>query len=151
MGLVGASAAGRGFDGEVGGGAVVDFFFVIFDSGSTLELCHQLDPRGPALRLPADVDIFFLAELLFADSGADGGFDVERPQRGTGSSTTIGKSAALIVGVSIMFSVVTRAHEAAAIPTRSDAGQLAPAGSAALRLLADVDEACDSRRRLFVL
>ena len=29
MGLVGASEACRGFDGEVGGGAVVDFFFVI--------------------------------------------------------------------------------------------------------------------------
>ena len=35
MGLVGASEACRGFDGEVGGGAVVDFFFVIFNSGPT--------------------------------------------------------------------------------------------------------------------
>jgi len=62
-----------GFDGEVAGGAVADFFFVIFDSGPTLELGHQIDLRGPALRLPADVDIFVLAELLFADSGADDG------------------------------------------------------------------------------
>ena len=68
MGLAGAAAAGRRFDGEVGGGAVADFFFVISIRGAT-ELGHQLDPRGPALRLPADVDIFFLAELLFADSG----------------------------------------------------------------------------------
>ena len=69
MGLVGASEACRGFDGEVGGGAVVEFVLVISNSGPPRELGHQLDLRGPALRLPADVDIFFLAELLFADSG----------------------------------------------------------------------------------
>jgi hypothetical protein len=46
IGLVGASAAGRGFDGEVGG-AVVDFFFVIFDSGPTRELGQQIDLPGP--------------------------------------------------------------------------------------------------------
>ena len=68
MGLVGASEAGRGFEGEVGGGAVASSFRD-FDSGPTRELGHRLDLRGPALRLPGDVDIFFLAELLFADSG----------------------------------------------------------------------------------
>ena len=68
MGLVGASEAGRGFEGEVGGGAVASSFRD-FDSGPTRELGHRLDLRGPALRLPANVDIFFLAELLFADSG----------------------------------------------------------------------------------
>ena len=36
-------------------------------------------------------------------------------------------------------SVVTRAREAAPIPARSDADRPAPAGTAALRLLADVD------------
>ena len=43
--------------------------FSDFDSGPPRELGHQLDLRGPALRLPGDVDIFFLAELLFADLG----------------------------------------------------------------------------------
>ena len=42
---------------------------MISNSGPPRELGHQLDLRGPALRLPGDVDIFFLAELLFADSG----------------------------------------------------------------------------------
>ena len=69
MGLVGASEACRGFEGEVGGGAVVDFVLRDFDSGPPRELGHRLDLRGPALRLPADVDIFFLAELLFAEFG----------------------------------------------------------------------------------
>ena len=69
MGLVGASEACRGFDGEVGGGAVVDFFFVISIRGRRGKRGRRLDLRGPALRLPADVDIFFLAELLFANSG----------------------------------------------------------------------------------
>ena len=36
-------------------------------------------------------------------------------------------------------SALTRAREAAPIPARSDADRPAPAGSAALRLLADVD------------
>ena len=36
-------------------------------------------------------------------------------------------------------SVVTRAREAAPIPARSEADRPAPAGTAALRLLADVD------------
>jgi hypothetical protein len=39
----------------------------------------------------------------------------------------------------IILSVVTRAREAAPIPARSDADRPAPAGTAALRLLADVD------------
>ena len=43
--------------------------FSDFDSGPPRELGHQLDLRGPALRLPGDVDIFFLAELLFAEFG----------------------------------------------------------------------------------
>ena len=43
--------------------------FSDFNSGPPRELGHQLDLRGPALRLPGDVDIFFLAELLFANSG----------------------------------------------------------------------------------
>jgi hypothetical protein len=47
--------------------------FSDFDSGPTLELGHQNDPPGPALRLLADVDIFVLAELLFAGSGAHDG------------------------------------------------------------------------------
>ena len=44
--------------------------FSDFDSGPTLELGQQTDLRGPALRLLADVDLFVLAELLFAGSGA---------------------------------------------------------------------------------
>ena len=39
----------------------------------------------------------------------------------------------------IMLSALMRAREAAPIPARSDADRPAPAGSAALRLLADVD------------
>ena len=39
----------------------------------------------------------------------------------------------------IMLSALTRARETAPIPARSDADRPAPAGSAALRLLADVD------------
>ena len=39
----------------------------------------------------------------------------------------------------IMLAALTRAREAAPIPARSDADRPAPAGSAALRLLADVD------------
>ena len=66
MGLVGAAAAGRGFEGEVAGGDVASAFSDS-DSGPPRELGHQLDLRGPALRLPGDVDIFFFAELLFAD------------------------------------------------------------------------------------
>ena len=38
-----------------------------------------------------------------------------------------------------MFAALTRARETAPIPARSDADRPAPAGSAALRLLADVD------------
>jgi len=38
-----------------------------------------------------------------------------------------------------MLSALTRAHEAAPIPARSEADRPAPAGSAALRLLVDVD------------
>ena len=38
-----------------------------------------------------------------------------------------------------ILAALTRAHEAAPIPARSDADRPAPAGSAALRLLADVD------------
>ena len=33
--------------------------FSDFDSGPPRELGHQLDLRGPALRLPGDVDIFY--------------------------------------------------------------------------------------------
>ena len=43
--------------------------FSDLNSGPPRELGHRLDLRGPALRLPGDVDIFFLAELLFANSG----------------------------------------------------------------------------------
>ena len=39
----------------------------------------------------------------------------------------------------IMLSALTRAHETAPIPARSDADRPAPAGFAALRLLAGVD------------
>ena len=46
--------------------------FSDFNSGPPQELGHQLDLRGPALRLPGNVDIFFLAELLFANSGGNG-------------------------------------------------------------------------------
>ena len=58
-----------------------------------------------------------------------------------GHRQQIGKSAALSVGAAalIMLAAVTRAREAAPIPARSDADRPAPAGSAALRLLADVD------------
>ena len=45
----------------------------IGQGGPTRELGHRLDLRGPALRLPADVDLFFLAELLFADFWVDDG------------------------------------------------------------------------------
>ena len=38
-----------------------------------------------------------------------------------------------------LLAALTRAREAAPIPARSDADRPAPAGSAALRLLADVD------------
>ena len=38
-----------------------------------------------------------------------------------------------------MMAALTRARETAPIPARSDADRPAPAGSAALRLLADVD------------
>ena len=38
-----------------------------------------------------------------------------------------------------MLAALTRAREAAPIPASSDADRPAPAGSAALRLLADVD------------
>jgi hypothetical protein len=41
-----------------------------------------------------------------------------------------------------MLAVVTRARETAPIPARSDADRPAPAGWAALRLLADVDISC---------
>ena len=41
-----------------------------------------------------------------------------------------------------MMAVVTRAREAAPIPACSDADRPAPAGWAALRLLADVDSSC---------
>ena len=85
---------------------------------------------------------------------------VPAPQRATGSSATIANSAApTVVALSslaqrcgaaarkdqrnlaalIMLAALTRAHEAAPIPARSDADRPAPAGSAALRLLADVD------------
>ena len=50
MGLVGASEACRGFDGEVGGGAVVDFFFVISIRGRRGKRGRRFDLRGPALR-----------------------------------------------------------------------------------------------------
>ena len=92
--------------------------FSDFNSGPPRELGHQLDLRGPALRLPGDVDIFFLAELLFADSGgrmelgrsgadADVGFAGSGPPRirrrssaagPTGSSTTIAKFCSNYVG-----------------------------------------------------
>ena len=85
---------------------------------------------------------------------------VPAPQRATGSSATIANSAApTVVALSslaqrcgaaarkdqrnlaalIILAALTRAHEAAPIPARSDADRPAPAGSAALRLLADVD------------
>jgi hypothetical protein len=38
------------FDGEVAGGAVADFFFVISGSGRTMELGQQIDPLGPRRR-----------------------------------------------------------------------------------------------------
>ena len=74
MGLVGAAAAGRGFEGETAA-APSPVRFSDLNSGPPRGLGHQLDLRGPALRLPGDVDIFFLAELLFANS-ADGGFGI---------------------------------------------------------------------------
>ena len=40
------------------------------------------------------------------------------------------------------FAALTRAREAAPIPTSSEADRPAPAGSAALRLVADVDSSC---------
>ena len=50
------------------------------------------------------------------------------------AASTFGGVAALI-----MLAALTRAHETAPIPARSDADRPAPAGWAALRLLADVD------------
>ena len=87
-----------------------------------------------------EVFCFFLAELLFADSGADDGARaIGRAQPATGSSTTIANSAAPTVSALTLFAALTRARETAPIPARSDADRPAPAGWAALRLLADVD------------
>ena len=82
---------------------------------------------------------------------------IERSQL-RGHRQQIGKSAALTVGrfpalsalrrcgskdqrnlAALPLAAVTRAREAAPIPARSDADRPAPAGWAALRLLADVD------------
>ena len=52
---------------------------------------------------------------------------------------TMLKNATRLCPALIMLAALTRAHEAAPIPARSDADRPAPAGSAALRLLADVD------------
>ena len=92
--------------------------------------------------------------------GGGDGAGAGRAQRATGSSPTIANSAApTVVALSLARSAlrscgsersaelaaltacaaVTRAREAAPIPARSDADRPAPAGWAALRLLADVD------------
>ena len=92
------------------------FLFSDFHSGAR-ELGHQLDLRGPALRLPADVDISFCG-LLFADSGgrwssADRapmlmsaspvrgrrGFDAGERSGATGSSTRLPNSAAITLAL----------------------------------------------------
>ena len=118
-------------------------------------------PAGwAALRLLADVDISFSrnccwqirrrtlelgrpAPMLTSASPGRGGGDgagAGRAQRATGSSTTIANSAApTVVQRLTLFAALTRAREAAPIPARSDADRPAPAGWAALRLLADVD------------
>ena len=67
---------------------------------------------------------------------------IERSQL-PGHRQQIGKSAALSVGAALTaFAALTRAREAAPIPTSSEADRPAPAGSAALRLVADVDSSC---------
>ena len=99
---------------------------------------------------------FLLAELLLAASAADAGAraigadadvgfagsgrrrvpaPVERSELpGHRQRSQIRQHLALTE-----LSALTRAREAAPIPARSDADRPAPAGSAALRLLADVD------------
>ena len=64
---------------------------------------------------------------------------IERSQL-RGHRQQIGQSAALTVSAALPIRAApTRAREAAPIPASSDADRPAPAGSAALRLLADVD------------
>ena len=63
---------------------------------------------------------------------------IERSQL-PGHRQQIGKSAALTVAALTLRAALTRAREAAPIPVSSEADRPAPAGGAALRLVADVD------------
>jgi hypothetical protein len=67
------------FDGEVAGGAVADFFFVIFRFGATMELGRS----GRSMMMMTSASA----------SGGDGGVagSLSEVQRRTGSSTAIAK------------------------------------------------------------
>jgi hypothetical protein len=69
------------FDGEVAGGAVADFFFVIFRFGATMELGRS----GRSMMM--------MTSASASASGGDGGVagSLSEVQRRTGSSTAIAK------------------------------------------------------------
>ena len=99
--------------------------------GPTRELGHRLDLRGPALRLPADVDPLLFSGIVVRGSGGQWGsadrvpmlmsaspvrgrrrFDVGRPQRGVGGHRQRSpNSAAITLAALAALARISRARE----------------------------------------